>query len=233
METVIFCGGKGTRLAPLTDVLPKPMIYIGRMPILEHIIRYYAHFGHNDFILCLGHKGDIIRSYFEGKSQWNIRFVETGEDANKAQRLKTVEKHIKGDTFLLSYGDDLSDIDLNALLALHKSRNGVLTLTTTMLRSPFGTVDFDGTGKVVRFREKPLIDTWINAGYYVVDRQIFEYINESDDFEKDIIERLSPKGLVYAYRHSGFWMGMTTHQDTMLLNEMWKNGNAPWVVWEK
>jgi len=233
METVIFCGGKGTRLSPLTDVLPKPMIYIGETPIIEHIIRYYSNFGHKDFILCLGHKGGIIKSYFEGKSQWNIKFVETGEDTTKAQRLKIVEKHIKGDTFFLSYGDDLSDIDLNALLELHKSKNSILTLTTTMVRSPFGAVDFDEKGKVVRFREKPLIDAWINAGYYVVNREVFQHIKESDDFETDTIPRLFPKGLVYAYRHNGFWMGMNTYQDTMLLNEMWKNGTAPWRVWQK
>ncbi|MBI2971106.1 MAG: glucose-1-phosphate cytidylyltransferase [Candidatus Aenigmarchaeota archaeon] len=231
MEVVILCGGKGIRLVPKTMHVPKPMLNIGDMPILEHIIRFFSKYGHNDFILCLGYKGAVIKGYFKDKKEWNIKFLDTGENSSKGDRLRIAKGVIKGGKFFVAYGDDLSDVNLNSVIDFHNSHNGIATLTATRLKSPFGIINFDESRKVLDFEEKPILDHYINGGFFVFDKKIFDFLEEGEDIEKDLFPKLSKKDLVYAYKHDGFWACMNTHQDNVTLNELWNKKEAKWKVW--
>lgn len=232
MKTVILCGGEGIRLREYTESIPKPMVKIGDKPILWHIMKLYSYCGFDDFVLCLGYKGDKIKEYFKNDENWSITFADTGLGTNTGGRVKKIEKYIEDDTFFTTYGDGLSDIDLNDLLEYHKSKNKIATLTTIKPLSPFGMLEIDSNNLVTDFKEKPILDYWINGGFFVFDVGVFDYISENDALEKEVFERLAKDNNLSAYKHTGFWKCMDTYKDNLELNKMWVNKKAKWVIWE-
>jgi len=229
MQVVILCGGKGTRLNEYTDEIPKPLVEVGGKPILHHLMNIYARYGYKDFILCLGYKGEKIKEYFKGNKELNIEFVNTGDDSNKAERLMKIKDKIKEDNFLLSYGDDLSDVDIKKVIELHKEKNKIVTLTAVQLQSPFGILEINYREKlVVEFREKPRLKELMNGGFYVMKKEIFDHIKQGDDLEKDTLKDLARKEQIVYFEHNGFWKSMNTLKDVIELNEIDKEGNAPW-----
>jgi len=230
IKTVILCGGKGTRMG--SDELPKVLFPIGGKPILWHIMSIYSHFGFNDFILCLGYKGEKIKEYFSGLSKWNITFAETGENTNTGGRIKKIEKLIKEDYFLATYGDGVADIDLPGLVEFHKRHKKGATITVARPFSQFGIVGVDPhTQLVTHFEEKPIMDHWINSGFFVFNRDIFRYIKENDILEKDSFKRILEDKELNAFKHTGFWRCMDTYKDHLELNGLWKNNKAVWKIW--
>jgi glucose-1-phosphate cytidylyltransferase len=228
MQVVILCGGKGARLSEYTEDIPKPLVQVGNKPILHHLMELYANAGHKDFILCLGYKGEKIEEYFKDDKDWNIEFVHTGENSNKAERLTQVKDKVKEDSFLLTYGDDLSDIDINKVIEFHKEKNKVVTLTAVQLLSPFGIIDLNKNDEVVRFKEKPLLPNLMNGGFYVMKKEIFDHIKQGQDLEKETFEELAKQNQIVAFKHSGFWKSMNTLKDVRELNELYDKGNPPW-----
>ncbi len=230
MKTVILCGGKGTRMKEFTNSVPKPMVCVGDKPILWHIMKIYSHFGFNEFVLCLGYKGEKIKEYFRD-SEWDIIFAETGENTNTGGRIKKIEKYIKDDTFFATYGDGLANVNIQDLLDFHLSHGKTATLTAVQPYSQFGILEMDDRGTILQFKEKPKLDNWINGGFFVFDRGIFKYLGGNDILEKAPFERLAAEKQLMAYRHGGFWECMDTYKDNVELNEMWTNNNARWAVW--
>lgn len=262
MEVVILCGGLGTRLREETEFRPKPMVNIGPRPILWHIMKIFASQGHADFVLALGYKGEIIKDYFLnyeamnnditielGKPEraqlhschdecgWKVTLASTGEKALKGARLKKIEKYVKGDTFLLTYGDGVANVDLDKLVAFHKGHGKMVTLTGVNPASRFGELKLDGD-RVTRFHEKPEgpgagKDAFINGGYMVMNRAIFDRVTEDDscDLVYGPLERLAEEGQLMVYRHHGFWSCMDTLRDTEYLNKLWAEGRAGWKLW--
>ena len=224
MQVVIFCGGKGTRLRPYTEDLPKPMIPIGDKPILWHIMKIYSQYGHKDFILCLGHFGKKIREYFIDKKNierdWYITFVDTGLDSTKGERLRKVKNLIKDDNFFVVYGDDLSDVNINEVLDFHKKNNKIVTLTAINPISHFGILEMNGD-EIINFKEKPKLDHWVNGGYFVFNKKIFDYLKDGWDLEKETFEQLVKEKQINAFKHKGFWMTMNTFKDFIELKELW------------
>jgi len=229
MEVVILCGGKGTRLSEYTEQIPKPLIEIGGKPVLLHLMEMYNYFGFKDFVLCLGYKGEKIKEYFENNSLFNIEFVDTDIDSNKAERVMKIKSHIKGDDFFVAYGDDLSDVDINALLKFHYKNKKVVTLTAIDLMSQFGILEINEISEVTSFREKPKLDYLMNGGFYVFNKNIFDYIKKGYDLEKETFEDLAKKKLICAFYHKGFWKSMNTLKDVIELNDMFSRGIAPWI----
>ena len=229
MQAVILCGGKGTRLREYTENIPKPLVEIGGKPILWHIMKIYDSFGVKDFVLCLGYKGEVIKELFKGETEWNIIFADTGIDTNTGGRIKRIERYINSDIFFATYSDGLANINLTELLAFHKSKKKIATLTTVNPVSQFGILDIDNEGTILKFREKPLLNQWINGGFFVFTRKIFDYIEDNDILEKHPFERLSQKRMISAYKFNGFWVCMDTYKDTQILNEMWDKGNPLWI----
>ncbi|MBI2435351.1 MAG: glucose-1-phosphate cytidylyltransferase [Candidatus Hydrogenedentes bacterium] len=262
MKVVILCGGVGSRMKEETEFRPKPMVMIGEKPILWHIMKHYAHFGFRDFVLALGYKGEMIREYFInyqlfnqdftitlGKGHrevevhetkriddWRVTLVDTGLSALKGARIKRIEKYVpQEDThFLMTYGDGVCNLDLNQLIAYHHSHGKLVTLTGVIPSMRFGEITARPDG-AVNFREKdPSRAAMINGGYYVVDRKIFQYLEDRDDqdFEYGPLEELSDKGEVMMRRHHDFWHCMDHLRDAEALNKMWGSGHAPWKLWE-
>ncbi len=256
MQVVLLCGGKGTRLQEQTVALPKPLIEIGGYPILWHVMRYYSHYGHKDFVLTLGYLAGRIKEFFvhhqewryqdfrlhigqEGASpesfsqmeEWDITFADTGLETNTGGRIKRVERYIQGDTFMANYSDGLSDINLSQLAEFHHSHGKIATLTAINPESPFGIVVVDSAGQVKGFREKPKLDTLINGGYFVFDRKIFEWLGENDNLESDTLPKLAAAGELMAFPHTGFWECMDTYKHSIQLNTLWETEQAPWKVW--
>jgi len=255
---VILCGGKGTRIREETESKPKPMVEIGGKPILWHIMKIYAHYGFKDFILCLGYKGERIKEYFInyevmnsdmtidlGKKEnitfhsehlerdWKITLVDTGEDSQTGARIKRIEEYIKGDRFMLTYGDGVADIDIEALLLFHESKKRIGTITGVHPSSRFGELITENDD-VIRFSEKPQTATGcVNGGFFVFDRKIFEYLDVKDDccLEREPLERLAKDNQLSVYRHKKFWQYMDTRRELDLLTQLWKNSKAPWKVW--
>jgi glucose-1-phosphate cytidylyltransferase len=258
MQVVLLCGGLGTRLREETEFRPKPMVNIGDRPILWHIMKIYAHYGYHDFILALGYKGEMIRNYFcnyelmnndvtielgkpekicihhgHEESGWRITMANTGEKALKGARLKRVQRYITGDTFMVSYGDGVADIDLHALLAFHRSHGKLATLTGINVASRFGELKLNGE-QVEVFSEKPEeASGLINGGYFVFNRGIFDYLSEDDgcDLEVGALEEAARSGQLMAYKHPGFWACMDTLRDMDYLNRLWTERKASWKVW--
>jgi glucose-1-phosphate cytidylyltransferase len=262
MEVVILCGGLGTRLREETEFRPKPMVNIGSRPILWHIMKIFASQGHSDFVLALGYKGEMIKDYFLNyeamnnditielgqpeKAQlhschdecgWKVTLASTGEKTLKGARLKKVEKYVKGDTFLLTYGDGVANVDLGKLIAFHKSHGKMVTLSGVNPASRFGELKLDGD-RVARFHEKPEgsgagKDAFINGGYMVMNRAVFDRVTDDDscDLEYGPLERLAEEGQLMVYRHHGFWACMDTLRDTEYLNKLWAEGRAGWKLW--
>lgn len=258
MKTIILCGGLGTRLREETGYRPKPMVEVGGKPILWHIMKTYAHYGFNDFVLALGYRGDVIKEYFlnyESMSldftirlgrhssiehhgqlddqEFSVTLAETGAATMTGGRVSRLRKYIDGDTFMVTYGDGLIDVDLQKVLEFHRSHGKLATLTSVRPFSRFGTVEIDQNDYVGRFLEKPLGDSWVNAGYFVFDRRILDYLGGDDCIlEKGPLETLAAEGQLMAYRHSGFFFAMDTFREYQAINQMWNDGDTPWTVWK-
>ena len=255
MKAVILAGGLGTRLSEETTIRPKPMIEIGGMPVLWHILKIYSHHGINDFIICLGYKGYVIKEYFANyflhmsdvtidlstnrldvhhkhAEPWRITLVDTGEHTQTGGRLKRVENYLEDETFCFTYGDGLSDINITAQLAFHKTRNSVATMCAVQPPGRFGAIDIQ-YNRITRFEEKPSGDgSWINGGFFVLERSVLDYIEgDASVWERAPLEALARDGQISAYTHEGFWQPMDTLRDKLKLEELWQSGNAPWKVW--
>lgn len=230
MKVAILCGGKGTRFQSFSE-LPKPMAKIGEMPILEHIMRIYVHYGFGEFVLLLGYKAGVILDYFtETHPNWNIEFKFTGINSLTGERILKAQD-VLGDRFFLTYGDGLADIDLKKELKFHERHKGIATMTVTPMPSQFGVVSLDNN-KVVKFIEKPILkEHLVNGGFFIFDSEIFDY--KGKDLEKDILPAVARDRLLYAYKHTGFWRCMDHQKDYTQLNELWKNGDAKWAVWKE
>ena len=230
MKTVILCGGLGTRLAEETDKIPKPMIKIGNLPIIQHIINYYKSYGFNDFILCAGYKKKIIFNYF--KKHKYIKVIDTGLKTQSGARIKKIKKFIGSDkNFFMTYGDGLSNVNLKKLLKFHEKHNKVATLTAVRPIPRFGKITLKGS-KIIKFEEKnQLTEGWINGGFFVLNSKVFNYIsnNENCIFEKQPLEKLSIKSELMAYKHNRFWHPVDTLRDKRFLNKIFKSKKAPWI----
>ena len=232
IKTVILCGGRGTRMG-LED-LPKSLLKIGDRPILWHIMKHYESFGFKDFILLLGYKKEKIINYFKDYKIWNIEFIDTGLNTNTGGRIKKAERLIKEDIFFATYGDGLSNVNLKKLIYFHREHKRLATLTSVRPHSPFGIVGIDShTNAVTHFEEKPILDHWVNGGFFAFDYKVFDYIEENDVLETDTFLRLVRKKQLSAYKHNGFWECMDTYKDNIKLNQLWNSGSAPWATWHK
>lgn len=259
MKVVILCGGQGTRLREMTEVIPKPMVPVGGRPILWHIMKIYSHHGFNDFVLCLGHKGDVIRNYFlqydllnsdftvelatkriilhnsyHDEHQWRVCLRETGLHTMTGGRVKRIQGSIQEDTFMLTYGDGLADVDIRALLAFHREKGRIATVTAVRPVARFGELQVDGD-LALSFREKPQVqEGWINGGFFVFDRRIFDYLDGDECvLEREPLSRLAAQGELAVYRHEGYWRCMDTLRDVEVLNQEWARGDPPWAVWRR
>lgn len=230
MHVVVLCGGKGTRLSEMTKEIPKPLIEVGNQPILHHIMDRYAKFGHKEFILCLGYKGEMIREYFKNNKEWKIKFLDTGLESNKAERLNQTKDLIKEENFFLTYGDDVSDVNIASLLNFHKKNNKIVTLTAVQMESPFGILEFNENHEVISFKEKPKLSNYMNGGFYVMKKEIFSFLKKKHDLEKDVLKELAEKRQVAAFLHNGFWKSMNTLRDVIDLNEMWESSQLKAMI---
>lgn len=261
MKVVILCGGKGTRIRGVDDSLPKPMIPVGEYPIVWHIMRSYAHYGFKDFVLCLGYKGSAIKDFFlnyrswvsdftidfsqdraitfdktHEQIDWRVTLAETGEETLTGSRVKRVEPYIGDDeAFMLTYGDGVCDIDLNALVDFHKAHGKHLTVSGVRPPGRFGELAHDDKGQIVEFNEKPQATGGrISGGFMVCQREVLDYLDadrEDETLETDPMRRLAADGQMMMYSHDGFWQCMDTYRDYALLNELYDDGKAPWVKW--
>jgi glucose-1-phosphate cytidylyltransferase len=256
MKVVILAGGLGTRLTEETEVKPKPMVEIGGRPILWHIMKTYAHFGFNEFVVALGYKGEVIKRYFLDYQQlngnlaidlssneiqwhsrncenWKIHLIETGQDTMTGGRVKRLEPLLRNETFMLTYGDGLSNVDPNALLSFHRSQGCTVTLTAVRPPSRFGGLSFEGN-LLTGFTEKPQIgEGWINGGFMVCEPGLFDYLDgDHSSLEADALERLAADKRLAAHRHEDFWQCMDTLRDVRLMQGLWHGGSPPWKVWE-
>lgn len=259
MKVVILAGGRGTRISEESVVRPKPMIEIGDYPILWHIMKGYAAFGYNDFIVCCGYKGYVIKEYFANyylhhadvtfdfknhnemhihnhvTEPWRVTLVDTGINTETGARIRQVKDYIGDETFMLTYGDGVSDVDISELVKFHESHGAIGTMTAVQPGGRFGVLGIENKIDIVTFEEKSNDGgRWINAGFMVMNPQIFQYIREdsNETFERQPLERLAKDGQLKAYKHDGFWQCMDTMRDKILLNDLWNSGNAPWAVWE-
>ena len=232
MTVVILCGGKGTRSYPFTEYFPKPMMPIGGTPILVHLMRIYAQQGFNQFVLSAGHRKEILEDYFDGRfREWSIRVVDTGSDADTGERIRRCAEFVS-DTFFATYGDGLGDIDLGRLLAFHMASGGAATVTSVPLRSQYGTVVSDASGKVAQFVEKPVIrEHWINAGFFVMSTRIFDFLGPGEELVQEPFQRLIDISALTTYRHEGFFVPMDTFKDRQVLEDLYAQGSPPWELW--
>tara|TARA_Y100000816_G_C25994607_1_gene519572 strand:+ start:113 stop:805 length:693 start_codon:yes stop_codon:yes gene_type:complete len=230
MKVVILAGGYGTRLAEATDQLPKPMIKIGNIPIILHIINHYKKFNFNEVIICAGYKKEIIEKYFENTKK--IKVVDTGLDTQTGARIKKVEEFIKEDeNFFMTYGDGISNVNINDLIEFHKKNKKIATLTAVRPIPRFGHITLQNE-KVIQFKEKDhLSEGWINGGFFVLNKKVFSYINDNQNciFEREPLENLSKDGELVAFRHESFWHPVDTLRDKNYLNEIFNKGKAPWL----
>jgi glucose-1-phosphate cytidylyltransferase len=258
MKVVIFAGGLGTRIAEETDTRPKPMVEIGGKPIIWHIMKIYEKYGHNEFVVCLGYKGYLIKEYFmnyymhnsdvtidlaknkvdihtSNAESFKVTLVDTGLNTKTAGRLKAVQKYVDGEDFMLTYGDGVCDLDINKLIAFHKEGNKVATVTAIQMDARFGGMDLDDNGNVVSFREKAKDESkWINGGFFVLSPGVFRYLDgDMSDvmWEDEPLERLTNDSQLAAYRHKGFWKCMDALRDKIELESLWQNKQAKWKVW--
>ena len=257
MKAVILAGGLGTRISEETSIRPKPMVEIGGKPILWHIMKTYSAHGINEFVVCCGYKGYVIKEYFENyflhmsdvtfdmeqnkmevhqryAEPWKVTLVDTGEDTMTGGRLKRVAEYIKDEeAFCFTYGDGVGDVNITELIAFHKTQNVKATLTAAVPPGRFGALDMEGN-KVNSFREKPKGDGgMINAGFFVLSPEVIDYVAEDKTvWERDPLERLAEEGQLAAFHHTGFWQPMDTLRDKLHLEELWQSGKAPWKVWK-
>lgn len=229
-RVLLLCGGRGTRAYPHTVQVPKPLLEVGDRPVLRHVMEIYADQGFTDFVLAAGYKARMIEEFAAGlPSSWNVAVTDTGDDTNTADRIRQSLDRLTP-TFFASYGDGLGDVDLDCLLTFHRSHAGSATVTTVALPSPYGTIEPDIDGRVMRFREKPqLPDHQINAGFFVFDQSAFT-TTSGDDLERDVLPALGRAGQLYAYPHPGFWRSMDTYKDSVELTALCADGKPPWKV---
>ncbi len=255
MKVAILAGGLGTRLAEETEVKPKPMVEIGGRPILWHIMKHYYHYGHKDFVIALGYKGEVIKKYMvdysslysnitvdirnrdvkihEGEiPDWKVELIDTGYMTATGGRIKRLQPYIGNSTFMLTWGDGVSDVDLKKLLEFHRHHGGLVTMTAVRPPARFGHLEIEGD-RIVEFSEKPQTsEGWINGAFFVLEPGVFDYIAGDDtQWEKEPLERLAKDGQLHAYIHSSFWQCMDTIRDRKLLEALWQGGNPPWKIW--
>jgi len=256
MKAVILAGGLGSRLSEETTVRPKPMVEIGGQPILWHIMKFYSHYGVNDFVICLGYKGYLIKEYFanyllhvsditvdfitgertihqNNAEPWRVTLIDTGAESMTGGRLRRAKNHIGDETFCMTYGDGVSDVDLPQLIALHRNHGRLATLTAVRPPGRFGVVELD-EDKIIRFHEKPDGGTgWINGGFFVLEPAAIDFIDgDATHWEREPLEALARQSDLHAFKHEGFWQPMDTLRDKVLLEKLWADGCAPWKVWE-
>ena len=257
MKVVLLAGGYGTRISEETDLKPKPMIEVGGKPILWHIMKIYSHYGYNDFIILLGYKGYYIKEYFANyflhqsdvtinmqtnqmevhsntSEPWKVTLVDTGLDTMTGARIKKAQKYIGDDTFLLTYGDGVSDIDIQKSVKFHKSHGKAITTTAIQPEARFGNLIIDNDMNIKEFKEKPKNEGgWINGGFFVCESEVFEYLSDEDSciFEQEPLKNMTKDNKAVAYKHEGFWQPMDTLRDNQKLNQLWKENNAPWKLW--
>jgi glucose-1-phosphate cytidylyltransferase len=257
MKVAILAGGVGSRLAEETDVKPKPMVTIGGQPILWHIMMHYAHYGYRDFVVALGYRGEVIKKYMTDhctlagnlkvdlrtgdicaenvqRPDWCVELIETGANTMTGGRIKRLQPYVGSSTFMLTWGDGVSDVDLDALLKFHRSHGKLATLTAVRPPARYGHLELDH-GQVVKFSEKnQLMEGWINGAFFVLEPEIFDYIDGDDtQWEREPLERLAREGELMAYQHSSFWQCMDTLREKHILEKLWETGQAPWKVWER
>ncbi len=260
MKVVILCGGQGTRIRDVNENLPKPMLTVGKLPILWHIMKYYSSMGHKEFVLCLGYKGQVIKDFFlnyeahtrdfslqlgaskgieyhtlHEEGDWRVTLADTGLDALTGARVRKIQNYIHNDEhFMLTYGDGVGDIDIDKLMSFHLSHGRVLTVTGVRPPGRFGELMNSPQGQVTEFNEKPqATDGRISGGYFVCSRKIFDYLDEREDctFELEPMRKLVSEGQMMMYEHDGFWQPMDTYRDYLYLNGLVDKGNAPWIKW--
>ena len=259
MQVVILCGGLGTRLREETEFIPKPMVEVGERPILWHIMKIYSHFGFNEFVLCLGYKGDHIRRFFleydvlncdvtvdlstkevvkhdrvHDEQNWRVTLAETGQGTMTGGRIRRAMRYVEGDVFLATYGDGVANVDIAALLEFHQSRGALATVTAVQPPPRFGRIELDYTNAVARtFREKPIeSESWTNGGFFVFNRGIERYLDgDSCVLEQEPLARLAQEGQLAVYQHHGYWQCMDTLRDLDALNHDWSSERPPWKVW--
>ncbi|MEK6946704.1 MAG: sugar phosphate nucleotidyltransferase [Nanoarchaeota archaeon] len=229
MQVIVLCGGKGTRLSEYTEEIPKSLINVGHKPILWRIVQMYKSYGHKEFIFCLGYKGEKIKEYFKDEKEVKIQFVDTGIDTNKSERIQKVRHLIKGDNFFVTYGDDLSDVDINKLSEFHKKNKKIVTLTAVNLESPFGILELSKKNEVIGFKEKPKLEYFMNGGFYIFSKKIFKYMKKGYDLEKDVLRKAAKSKQIAAFKHKGFWKSMNTLKDVIELNEIYNKGEMKWL----
>lgn len=236
MKCVLLAGGKGTRLIEETLEKPKPLVEIGGKPILWHIMKSYSHYGVNEFIICLGYKGELIKKYFSDlDEEWNCVFEDTGLDTMTGGRLKKVQKYVENDTFCFTYGDTVNDLDISKVIEFHKKIGVLTTVTACIPPEKYGILQLNGN-MVEDFKEKPKEEkNWVNGGYFVLEPEIFDFIKNDPTtmWEKEPLRNLAKSGNLAAYKHHGFYKPMDTLPDKIKLNELWDSGNAKWKVWDK
>jgi glucose-1-phosphate cytidylyltransferase len=256
MKAVLLAGGLGTRMREDTEFRPKPMVEVGGRPVLWHIMKLLSQQGISDFVICTGYKSEQIKDYFlnyntsnsdftvdlgkpggvvfhdlHGEQNWRVTVADTGTTTNTGGRLKAVEKHLEGEDFLCTYGDGLANVDLGALREFHKNHGRLATVTTARPSSRFGLVETDAQGLVTSFREKPVLDEWVNIGYFIFGQNIFKLLDNNSVLEEEPLNNLAQSGELGAFKHDGFWQPMDTFRESKLLNDLWDSGQAPWKNW--
>jgi glucose-1-phosphate cytidylyltransferase len=256
MKTVLLAGGLGTRLREETEFRPKPMVDIGGKPVLWHIMKLYAHYGYNDFVVCTGYKSEVIKDYFlnyealnndftlrlgdraslryhgsHNEGDWQVTVAFTGDATMTGGRVFRASKYFPGERFMCTYGDGVADVDIAALLAFHESHGRLATVTTVRPPSRFGVMDLASDRRVEQFREKPQADGSVNAGFFVFEPGVIDYLDDECVLEQSALQALAADGQLMAYGHEGFFQPMDTYREYTLLNEMWASGTAPWKMW--
>ncbi|MCS6840403.1 MAG: glucose-1-phosphate cytidylyltransferase [Roseiflexus sp.] len=256
MKVAILAGGVGSRLSEETEVKPKPMVEIGGRPILWHIMMHYAYYGFKDFVIALGYKGEVIKKYMVDycslnsnlkvnlrsgtveinggyRPDWNVELIDTGIPTNTGGRIKRLAPYLGNETFMLTWGDGVSDVNLHALLEFHRSHGKLATLTAVRPPARFGHLELDGD-RIVEFNEKPQTgEGWINGAFFVLEPGVFDYIDGDDTaWEREPLQRLARDGQLMAYKHTSFWQCMDTLRDKKLLESLWQSGKAPWKIWD-
>lgn len=257
MKTVILCGGRGTRISEETDIIPKPMVEIGGKPILWHIMKIYSHYGFNEFIICLGYRGYIIKEYFShyflhmsdmtidmannkidihssASEPWKVTLIDTGAETMTGGRLKRVREYVDNKTFMFTYGDGVADINVKEILEYHKRHGKLVTVTAVQPLGRFGGLNLNEKDKVLAFQEKPKGDNaWINGGFFVLEPKVFDYIEgDHTAWEGKPVETLAKEGQLVAYKHYGFWKPFDTLREKIELENLWNTGSALWKVWK-
>ncbi|HDY75106.1 MAG TPA: glucose-1-phosphate cytidylyltransferase [Candidatus Marinimicrobia bacterium] len=256
MKVVLFCGGEGMRMRNHSDAIPKPMVEIGYRPLLWHIMKYYSHYGHKEFILCLGYKADVIKNYFLNYNEclsndfvlrkglketqllhkditdWSITFVDTGLTSNLGERLMAVKDHlIREEMFMANYADGLTDLPLSDMLEDFKQQNKIGCFFSVKPNLSFHAVTFDKDDKLAGIQPIRQSDFWINGGYFIFRKEVFDYIKKGEELVEEPFQRMLKNNKLTTFRHDGFWAGMDTFKDKMMFDELYRKGNPPWMVW--